>query len=175
MTGAKKRKRPWIVTASDQIWSPTANLSCQRGGRTAHVARPRAGPARGERGELAASSLALTSVLRQRGEKVPAFVCLFAAAKGRREGERLGEGPCPPPGSGSFVPRSRCEGKLLSLDECACGCGCPRFFHGRAGNQSEAAFLNSRPAIPGNKRAQEGAAEQEWGWFGNSSAGPLLI
>lgn len=55
------------------------------------------------------------------------------------------------------------------------GPGCPRSFHGPAGNQGEATFLNSRPVIPGNKRAQEGAMEREWGWFGNSSAGPLLI
>jgi len=39
----------------------------------------------GEREELAASSLAPTSVLRQRGEKVPAFVGLFASAEGGGE------------------------------------------------------------------------------------------
>lgn len=127
-----------------------------------------------ERGLLVASSLALTWVLKQRGERVPAFVP-FASAEGGRKGGRLGEGLCLLPGSRAFVPHSRCEGKLLSQDECACGCGCPHFFHGHAGNQSEAAFLNSRPVIPGNKRAQEGAVQPEWGGFGNSSAGPLLI
>ena len=50
---------------------------------------------RGERGELAASSLALTSVSRQRGEKVPAFVRLFASAEGGRE---AGGGAVPPAG-----------------------------------------------------------------------------
>lgn len=126
----------------------------------------------GEGGELAAPSLALTSVLRQRGEKVPAFVRLFASGRGREGG---GRGALPPARLRVLCATQQVWGEALLPGWMRMWMRMPCFFHGHSGNQSEAAFLNSRPVIPGNKWAQEGAVGREWGWFGNSSAGPLLI
>lgn len=104
-------------------------------------------------GELTASSLALTLVLRREKIKAPLLFTLPQL----REGGRLS--PCPLPSSRPFVALSWCQGKLLSLAEGAGGRGCPAPFHGHAGNQGKAALLNSRPVIPANKQAQEGAVE----------------
>lgn len=101
--GWKKSKasglRLWIAAVSDWIWSPSANLYFQRERRTAHIVQLWVVLESGREVKEESSlppAWTLTSVLRQRGEKIPAFVHLFASVEGGREAGRGAVHPARP-------------------------------------------------------------------------------